>query len=390
MADKTKAVTANDAGLKSNVKGNSAKNPSKGKGPDGTGTKETSQSLEEKLLSQLNCVLTNQKSAVSTMDKMEKTIDACSSRLKILEDNMEQVYSYVDSAFQCGDEGDSSDMGDQRKELGEFVDDLSSQPPAKKSRFDSMADRFKGREICDPPLDPSLAQNINNLFRNGMSEESYSQMTKDDYIPRPENCEALVTVKVNKPIWDVCSTQTKFIDKKLQNAETALIKGSILVAKAVHKLAEVESEVQEKFEDISQVIDQCNDALSLFGFTNKQINMTRRDVIKPELKSEYLQLCNPSVPFTSELFGDDLSKTTKDIEDMSRIGYKLNQTSRIKGFGQKRPSFRAPPPNWRNRVRPQNFGNKQGLSSGYGPSTGSNISKNFHRRGGQKLATYRQ
>ena len=99
MADKTKTVTANDACLKRNVKGNSTKNPSKGKGPDGLGTKVTSQSLEEKLLSQINCVLTNQKSTVATMDKMEKSIDACSSRLKILEDKMEQVYSYVDSAY---------------------------------------------------------------------------------------------------------------------------------------------------------------------------------------------------------------------------------------------------------------------------------------------------
>ena len=43
---------------------------------------------------------------------MEKLIDACSSSLKILEGNMEQAYLYVDSAFQCGYEGDSSDMGD--------------------------------------------------------------------------------------------------------------------------------------------------------------------------------------------------------------------------------------------------------------------------------------
>ena len=56
MADKTKDVTVNDAGLKSNAKGNSAENPSKAKGSDGTGTMETSQPLEEKLLSKIDFV----------------------------------------------------------------------------------------------------------------------------------------------------------------------------------------------------------------------------------------------------------------------------------------------------------------------------------------------
>ena len=56
MADKTKAVTVNDAGLKSTAKRNSAENPSKAKGSDGTGTMETSRPLEEKLLSKINFV----------------------------------------------------------------------------------------------------------------------------------------------------------------------------------------------------------------------------------------------------------------------------------------------------------------------------------------------
>lgn len=50
--------------------------------------------------------------------------------------------------------------------------------------------------------------------------------------------------------------------------------------------------------------------------------MTRRDLIKPELRFEYLHLCAQTVPYTLWLFGDDTSKLAKAIEDCSKIGHK--------------------------------------------------------------------
>lgn len=39
--------------------------------------------------------------------------------------------------------------------------------------------------------------------------------------------------------------------------------------------------------------------------------------------AEYLHICSQSLPFTSWHFGDDISKTAKDIEDCSKVGNKL-------------------------------------------------------------------
>lgn len=50
--------------------------------------------------------------------------------------------------------------------------------------------------------------------------------------------------------------------------------------------------------------------------------MTRRDLIKPELRFEYLHLCAQTVPYTLWLFGDDTSELAKAIEDCSKIGHK--------------------------------------------------------------------
>lgn len=108
-------------------------------------------------------------------------------------------------------------------------------------------------------------------------------------------------------------------------------------------------------------MDECNDSLALLGHANRQMNMTRRDLIKPELRYEYLHLCAQSVPYTAWLFGDDISKTAKEIEDCSKIGHKLQYSNRGGTFrGRMRDRLRG--------RRPRGRGNYS--NSAYNPSYG--------------------
>ncbi|KAH3856802.1 hypothetical protein DPMN_099397 [Dreissena polymorpha] len=58
------------------------------------------------------------------------------------------------------------------------------------------------------------------------------------------------------------------------------------------------------------------------------------------MKSDCSHLCNPSVLFTSELFGDVVSKTAKELEDFARMGYRIQHNS-ARGFGIGRTPFRG-------------------------------------------------
>ena len=358
---KSKADSDNSA-----VKGNSKRNVSKGK--SSVSTKTDNASVESEIMQCLRQIQTSQ----STYDQK---VDGMMERLKKLED----TYQYEEDAYY---DYENCDLESQEENLVQDVSGPSSPKKQKtdNSRFASMAKRFKGKEVCDTAVDSSLAENINDVFMNGMDEEHYNTMIKDENISRPENCEALVTVKCNKMIWDLCPTSTKFIDKKLQNSETSLIKGSILVTKVVNKLAQVESEATEKGLDLTNVIDQCNDALSLFGHANRQLNMSRREILKPELKSEFSHLCNPSVPYTKELFGDDLSKTAKEIEDSVKMSHRIQ-------YGFQRPFTRGRVFRGRSRgrsysvapYRPRGAYGTNHAYSGADP-------KNQGRRGGQRGA----
>ena len=310
--------TADDG---SSVKGNSKRNISKGKEPKKHLVEEDNDSLI------LKCLQDIQKHQA----EYDSKVDGILSWIRHVEETQAKEYNpyYYD---------DNEYYGEDCEEGEVFYD-----PPSPKSsnmdinsRFADMAKRFKGNEIVDKDIEATLAENINNLFRKGLEERQHEELIKDEHISRPENCEALVTVKCNRIIWDLCSQNVKYIDKKMQNAETSLIKGAIFITKAVNKLAELEAPAKEKGIELSSVVDQCKDALSLLGHCNQQICLTRRDIIKPELKSEYSHLCKPSVPFTSELFGDDVSKTAKELEDSVKMGHKIQHGS-VRVYGRGRP-----------------------------------------------------
>ena len=93
------------------------------------------------------------------------------------------------------------------------------------------------------------------------------------------------------------------------------------MAKTVDKMARLDANALES------PIEGINDAIALLGHTNKQINMLRRDLLKPELRNEYSHLCTHSLPYINQLFGYDVSKTAKEIEECSKMGYKLQYGS---------------------------------------------------------------
>ena len=77
-----------------------------------------------------------------------------------------------------------------------------------------------------------------------------------------------------------------------------------------------------------QIINQPIDGVLLVTNANIELNLRRREALKPELYTSYRYLCAPSNPTTTELFGDDLPKGVKDISDTNRITSKLSKETK--------------------------------------------------------------
>ena len=222
------------------------------------------------------------------------------------------------------------------------------------SMFASFTKRYSTDENCDNPVDKDLAGMVNQFFREGISEEKLQELVRDN--PRPQNCEGLSKIKVNQLVWNIIPPHTRSADVASQNLQQSIIKGATILTKLVDKLSANSD---------TSLVESGLDVLALLGQANKQLVQRRREALKPVIQSDFGHLCSTSVPYTNMLFGDDVSKNVKDIQDMERLkkmvkkssfgpshshrGGRFNPYPRSRGRGFRgRGSFRGnrPDPNW--------------------------------------------
>ena len=287
-----------------------------------------------------NAIMAMLKAIQENQKKQDDKINSLSDKVTDIMNDYDN-YAYYDQDY-IDDESQDNENQVEEPDVSE-----NDEPPSKKqktdknnnatektSRFSTMAKRFKVKEVCDEKIDEVLAQNVTSLFLNGMDDTQYSELVDDEKNARPENCEGLRVVRTNQLVWDIIPHFTQTCDKKMQNIEKTVVKAANILVKTVNSMAKMEGDKDES--EISEVIDSCNDSIALLGHANRQINLARREFMKPDLDSNYLHLCAQSVPYTDYLFGDDVSKAAKDIEDSRKIGNRLQG-----GYVRGRGSFRG-------------------------------------------------
>ena len=121
--------------------------------------------------------------------------------------------------------------------------------------------------------------------------------------------------------------------------QSNLVKGLVPVVSVIEKLIKARDKIPRDVLDVPELIRAATDAIDLVGTANFELNMRRRDNIKPELKEDYKHLCSSSVPFTEFLFGNDadLSKQLKDLAEATKVSKKLH----LKAEGHKNNGYRG-------------------------------------------------
>jgi phosphopantetheine adenylyltransferase len=266
-----------------------------------------SQSDESSMMSIIKSIQDNQK-------KQDDKINSLTGKMSdIMNDYQYDNYEDYDHDNANYDDEEEENEGEPRakKQKNETNNNTDNE---KTSRFSNMAKRFKVKDACGEKIDDVLAQNVTSLFLNGMDEEQYNDLVKDEKTPRPENCEGLKIVKTNQLVWDTIPTFSQTCDKKMQIIEKTLVKAATILTKVVDKMAKLDTDQDEN----SEVLDNYNDTIASLGHANIQINLARREFMKPDLDANYVHLCA-----VCALPKFNVSKAAKDIEDTRKIGSKL-------------------------------------------------------------------
>jgi hypothetical protein len=192
--------------------------------------------------------------------------------------------------------------------------DMAKEP----SVLDGIRGEMKTAEM-GPKVNNDLAEIVNGLVQKGLSEEKLQD--KLNKYPSPENCKALSKVRVNQLIWDNLQPNTRSQDLRFQKVQTALIKGMAAIVRATDTaLAHVTTLPAGK-----EIVESMTDAIALCAHANSELNICRKELIKPDLHEDYKHLCLASVPSSSQLFGDDISKQVKDLTEINKVGRKMTR-----------------------------------------------------------------
>ena len=182
-----------------------------------------------------------------------------------------------------------------------------------------------------PEIKEILANLVTKIITDGIQDDKLTENLK--LYPRPKNCPALTKVTVNKLIWEMTSA-TRSTDVELQKIQTNIIGGICALVMAVDKVLDGPSD--------NYVVKTLMDAVAMIATANHEVNLRRREHIKPELNANYKHLCSATIPITDELFGDDISKLVKDLTEVNRVGRKITGHNEY-GYGNygSRGSYRG-------------------------------------------------
>ena len=198
---------------------------------------------------------------------------------------------------------DESGTSKQNVSSAKDQNDTEKSPiPTKTTDKDGgFADIFSAESETGGTIRDDIATTLDKTLVNPYDEKKVQvAMLK---VKMPENCKALQVPKVNLPIWSNIRPKTRSTDLKLQRVQKPLIKGLTALA---------------KLDNDQSLTQDLKEAFLLLSVANFELNCVRKEMIKPDLNPEFHHLCSPKNKVTDWLFGDDLGKQVKDLQEESK------------------------------------------------------------------------
>ena len=188
-----------------------------------------------------------------------------------------------------------------------------------------VATKFAAPHTAGLPLNTKLAATVDFLNNQVLQEEVLIQAMSRH--KAPSNCNSLNVPVVNTPIWGNISAAIRQQELKLQRILKLLTAGITAFARSV---------------DGDELNLDQEDALALLCATQHEINGFRKNSIRPALNPKFAGLCKPPPPPPPrQLFGEDLSKRVKELDEQAKTVGIMRSKSAPTPSGSKAPYIRS-------------------------------------------------
>ncbi|GFO20849.1 hypothetical protein PoB_004735400, partial [Plakobranchus ocellatus] len=192
---------------------------------------------------------------------------------------------------------------------------------------------YAQEECFGAPIREDLAKVVQGRFTNKLSQDMLKKRV-DTHL-QPENCQKLVAPCVNPEIWHQMPTHARKADLGLAQLQRCVVKAASAITYTLNDLL-----TNTERDGASVAMKRnCTDAIALLGHATVDITSRRRAAIRPHLNRALHRLCNSdTVPATSQLFGDDLASSLRDLKELDKLNASLQpSTSRFTGHFSQAP-----------------------------------------------------
>ncbi|XP_038072973.1 uncharacterized protein LOC119741294 [Patiria miniata] len=269
------------------------------------------------------------------------------NQLTSMANAMEQIQNFILSEplpKRAKTDPTSDDESDSTLNVSKAVDDLLQNKKQTEQGDSDMAVLQDYEQLYDDgsatgaPINEKLAGLMTKMMRQKLADDKVTEKLKS--LERPSNVEALGVTRVNPEVWNTLKPKTRSLDIKMQKAQQSLLAGVVPIVRAIESLMATANapSASDKLDNARVEINRLLDAVSMIGHANRELNLRRRDLIKPDLNQQFGGLCSAQVPITGLLFGDNLTQKCKDIQETNKLGHKVGQRYRGStgkpGYGQ--------------------------------------------------------
>lgn len=149
-----------------------------------------------------------------------------------------------------------------------------------------------------------------------------------DKLKVPLNCKFLTVPKVNPEIWNQLVAKARTNDLKYQTVQLGLSKGLVSLINTTNFLSITPNSFTKESNELMMmdIFDGASALLSAF----KEMNVRRKQEIRPYLRAEYAAICSTSTDSSEYLFGDNIVETLKSTKSVSTVlkGAVVDKTER--------------------------------------------------------------
>lgn len=226
-----------------------------------------------------------------------------------LKQHVEQVVQAALMEGQSASEESEDDDTDNQGTVAAQLDILTNSKDESGNDFKELTQQFATSEKTSPPIDGDLAKMIDDLINDKLPKAKLEELT-DKYC-RPENCNNLVAPKTNKAVWNQLKDQTKKLDTGMQKCQKLFLSSVYAILQAARTAT-------------GDMKTQLIHSIVLIMSGNREMNLKRREILKPDLNSQFNALCGASTPITTELFGDDMGKQIDEVTKANKLAKKMS------------------------------------------------------------------